>query len=33
MDAKVVDVMVRVAGPYYQQVFGPVLGRLLPRKQ
>jgi hypothetical protein len=24
---------VRVAGPYYQQAFGPVLGRLLPRKQ
>jgi NADP-dependent 3-hydroxy acid dehydrogenase YdfG len=33
MDAKVLDLMVRVAGPYYQQVFGPVLGRLLPRKQ
>ncbi|HEY2503347.1 MAG TPA: SDR family oxidoreductase [Mycobacterium sp.] len=33
IDAKVVDVMVRVAGPYYQQVFGPVLGRWLPRKQ
>ena len=32
-DAKVLDLMVRVAGPYYQQVFGPVLGRLLPRKQ
>ena len=33
MDAKVLDLMVRVAGPYYQQVLGPVLGRLLPRKQ
>ncbi|HWX99578.1 MAG TPA: SDR family oxidoreductase [Mycobacterium sp.] len=33
MDAKVLDLMVRVAGPYYQQVFGPVLARLLPRKQ
>jgi NADP-dependent 3-hydroxy acid dehydrogenase YdfG len=33
MDAKVLDLMVRVAGPYYQQVFGPVLGRWLPRKQ
>jgi NADP-dependent 3-hydroxy acid dehydrogenase YdfG len=33
MDAKVLDLMVRVAGPYYQQVFGPVLGWLLPRKQ
>jgi short-subunit dehydrogenase len=33
MDAKVLDLMVRVAGPYYQQVFGPVLSRLRPRKQ
>jgi NADP-dependent 3-hydroxy acid dehydrogenase YdfG len=33
MDAKVLDLIVRVAGPYYQQVFGPVLGRWLPRKQ
>jgi NADP-dependent 3-hydroxy acid dehydrogenase YdfG len=32
-DAKVLDLMVRVAGPYYQQVSGPVLGRLRPRKQ
>lgn len=31
-DAKLLDVMVRVAGPYYQQVFGPVLGRLMPPK-
>jgi NADP-dependent 3-hydroxy acid dehydrogenase YdfG len=31
-DAKVLDLMVRVAGPYYQQVFGPVLGRLMPPK-
>ncbi|MEB3981199.1 SDR family oxidoreductase [Mycobacterium sp. 663a-19] len=30
-DAKVLDVMVRVAGPYYQQLFGPVMGRLMPR--
>jgi NADP-dependent 3-hydroxy acid dehydrogenase YdfG len=33
MDAKVLDLVVRVAGPYYQQAFGPVLGRWLPRKQ
>jgi NADP-dependent 3-hydroxy acid dehydrogenase YdfG len=32
MDAKVLDVMVRVAGPYYQQVFGRVLGRLMGPK-
>ncbi|OMC17762.1 SDR family oxidoreductase [Mycobacterium sp. SP-6446] len=32
-DAKLLDVMVRVAGPYYQQVFGPVLGRLMPPKR
>jgi NADP-dependent 3-hydroxy acid dehydrogenase YdfG len=31
-DAKLLDLMVRVAGPYYQQVFGPVLGRLMPPK-
>jgi NADP-dependent 3-hydroxy acid dehydrogenase YdfG len=31
MDAKVLDVMVRVAGPYYQQVFGRVMGRLMPK--
>jgi NADP-dependent 3-hydroxy acid dehydrogenase YdfG len=31
-DAKVLDLMVRVAGPYYQQLFGPVLGRLMPPK-
>ena len=31
-DAKLLDVMVRVAGPYYQQLFGPVLGRLVPTK-
>ena len=30
-DAKVLDLMVRVAGPYYQQIFGPVMGRLMPR--
>ena len=30
-DAKLLDVMVRVAGPYYQQLFGPVLGRLMPK--
>ena len=30
-DAKVLDLMVRVAGPYYQQIFGPVMGRLVPR--
>lgn len=32
-DAKLLDVMVRVAGPYYQQVFGPVMGRLMPPKR
>ncbi|OBG30325.1 SDR family oxidoreductase [Mycobacterium sp. 852002-51057_SCH5723018] len=31
MDAKVLDVMVRVAGPYYQQLFGRVMGRLMPK--
>jgi NADP-dependent 3-hydroxy acid dehydrogenase YdfG len=31
-DAKLLDVMVRVAGPYYQQLFGPVLGRLMGPK-
>ncbi|OBG71443.1 acetoin dehydrogenase [Mycobacterium sp. E1715] len=31
-DAKVLDVMVRVAGPYYQQLFGPVMGRLMPKQ-
>ncbi|HTY33416.1 SDR family oxidoreductase [Mycobacterium sp.] len=30
-DAKIIDAMVRVAGPYYQQLFGPVMGRLMPR--
>jgi NADP-dependent 3-hydroxy acid dehydrogenase YdfG len=30
-DAKVLDLMVRVAGPYYQQLFGPVLGRMMPK--
>jgi NADP-dependent 3-hydroxy acid dehydrogenase YdfG len=32
-DAKVLDLMVRVAGPYYQQLFGTVMGRLMPPKQ
>jgi NADP-dependent 3-hydroxy acid dehydrogenase YdfG len=31
-DAKLLDIMVRVAGPYYQQLFGPVLGRLMGPK-
>jgi NADP-dependent 3-hydroxy acid dehydrogenase YdfG len=31
-DAKVLDLMVRVAGPYYQQLFGPVLGRIMGPK-
>ncbi|OBG60806.1 MULTISPECIES: SDR family oxidoreductase [unclassified Mycobacterium] len=31
-DAKLLDVMVRVAGPYYQQLFGPVMGRLMPKQ-
>jgi NADP-dependent 3-hydroxy acid dehydrogenase YdfG len=30
-DAKVLDLMVRVAGPYYQRLFGPVMGRLMPK--
>ncbi|HTY30374.1 MAG TPA: acetoin dehydrogenase, partial [Mycobacterium sp.] len=30
-DAKILDLMVRVAGPYYQQVFGRVMGRLTPK--
>src|SRR5579884_102840 len=30
-DAKLLDLMVRVAGPYYQQLFGPVMGRLMPK--
>jgi NADP-dependent 3-hydroxy acid dehydrogenase YdfG len=30
-DAKLLDMMVRVAGPYYQQLFGPVMGRLMPK--
>ena len=30
-DAKVLDLMVRAAGPYYQQLFGPVMGRLMPK--
>ncbi|WP_419538686.1 SDR family NAD(P)-dependent oxidoreductase [Mycobacterium colombiense] len=31
-DAKMLDILVRVAGPYYQQLFGPVMGRLLPKQ-
>ncbi|OBJ10319.1 SDR family oxidoreductase [Mycobacterium sp. 1465703.0] len=31
-DAKLLDVLVRLAGPYYQQLFGPVMGRLLPKQ-
>jgi NADP-dependent 3-hydroxy acid dehydrogenase YdfG len=31
-DAKLLDVMVRVAGPYYQQLFGPVMSRLMGPK-
>jgi NADP-dependent 3-hydroxy acid dehydrogenase YdfG len=30
-DAKALDVMVRLAGSRYQQLFGPVLGRLMPK--
>jgi NADP-dependent 3-hydroxy acid dehydrogenase YdfG len=30
-DAKLLDMMVRFAGPYYQQLFGPVMGRLMPK--
>jgi NADP-dependent 3-hydroxy acid dehydrogenase YdfG len=30
-DAKVLDAMVRLAGSRYQQLFGPVMGRLMPR--
>jgi short-subunit dehydrogenase len=32
-DAKVLDLMVRLTGCGYQQLFGPVLGRLMPPKQ
>jgi len=31
VDAKALDVMVRLAGSRYQQVFGPVMGRLMPK--
>ncbi|MBW0014919.1 SDR family oxidoreductase [Mycobacterium sp.] len=30
-DAKILDAMVRVAGPYYQQLFGSVVGRIMPK--
>jgi NADP-dependent 3-hydroxy acid dehydrogenase YdfG len=30
-DAKILDLMVRAAGPHYQRVFGPMLGRLMPK--
>jgi NADP-dependent 3-hydroxy acid dehydrogenase YdfG len=30
-DAKILDAMVRLAGSRYQQLFGPVIGRLMPR--
>ena len=30
-DAKALDIMVRIAGSRYQQVFGPVMGRLMPK--
>jgi NADP-dependent 3-hydroxy acid dehydrogenase YdfG len=30
-DAKALDVMVRIAGSRYQQLFGPVMGRLMPK--
>jgi NADP-dependent 3-hydroxy acid dehydrogenase YdfG len=30
-DAKVLDAMVRLAGSRYQQLFGPVMGRLMPK--
>jgi NADP-dependent 3-hydroxy acid dehydrogenase YdfG len=33
VDAKALDVLVRLTGPAYQQLFGPVLGRLMARKQ
>jgi NADP-dependent 3-hydroxy acid dehydrogenase YdfG len=32
-DAEVLDIMVRLTGSRYQQLFGPVLGRLMPPKQ
>jgi NADP-dependent 3-hydroxy acid dehydrogenase YdfG len=31
-DAKVLDVMVRLTGSGYQQLFGPILGRFMPPK-
>lgn len=30
-DAKVLDALVRLAGSRYQQLFGPVMGRLMPK--
>jgi hypothetical protein len=29
-DAKILDALVRLTGSGYQQLFGPVLGRLMP---
>jgi hypothetical protein len=31
-DAKVLDILVRLTGSGYQQLFGPVMGRLLPKQ-
>ncbi len=31
-DAKVLDALVRLTGPGYQQLFGPVMGRLMPKQ-
>jgi NADP-dependent 3-hydroxy acid dehydrogenase YdfG len=32
-DAKVLDVLVRLAGPAYPRLFGPVVGRMMPARQ
>ncbi len=31
-DAKVLDILVRLTGSGYQQLFGPVMGRLMPKR-
>jgi short-subunit dehydrogenase len=31
-DAKVLDALVRLTGPGYQRLFGPVMGRLMPKQ-
>ena len=31
-DAKVLDILVRLTGSGYQQLFGPVMSRLMPKR-